>query len=510
MIRYVFNFICSGLVATLLTSAALADVTYERTKVGDNDIDVIRMTVTPAAEPVPALRYRLLTREIDLKAGNAVPYYYRAMLDLPSMMKQLRQKFDEDTELGKWETPDNDSTPISKLPLDKVREASQMFDSIYKRQLQPAFERADCDWELGIRELRGPEVVEFLLPEFQSSRELARMLSLRTRLAIAEHRYDDAIVLMRQQYRLGHDVAKEPFLVCGLIGTAICGIANGTITDLIANHDAPNMYWALTELPQPAIDLQTAVRFEMDFAPRMFPFIDHPETTEHADDEWNRLYTQTVRDYSRVGGNLLGGANGKQLNDDVEAGIAATGLGLLGYPHAKAQLIAEGMDRERVEKMSVGQVIAIYTARINARVGDDFRKTWYSPFSEMNKRIHDVDSRLSNIGPLSNAPDREIIPMMSLLVPAIEGCRAAEVRAERQVAALRVIEAVRMYGANHGGTLPTTLDEIKEVPIPLNPATGKSFVYHVEGRTAILDLPPSDQTLSVSCRYEIQMAGEKK
>ena len=353
-----------------LCGAGRRDV--RRTKEGNSDIDVIRMKVSPAAEPVPALRYRLLTREIDLKAGNAVPYYYRAMLDLPATMKQLREKFDEDKELGLWYDVGVEATPLSKLPLDKVREASQMFDTIYHRQLQPAFERSDCDWELGIRELRGPEVVEFLLPEFQSSRELARMIALRTRLAIAERRYDDAIELMRQQYRLGHDVAKEPFLVCGLIGTAICNIANGTITELIANRDSPNMYWALTELPRPAVNLQTAVRYEMDFAPRMFPFLDHPESTDHAPEEWDRLYTQTVSDYTRIGGNVLGGANGKELKSAAEGGVAATALALLGYSNAKAELIAQGMDRERVEKMSVGQVIAIYTARINARVGDEF------------------------------------------------------------------------------------------------------------------------------------------
>ncbi len=93
-----------------------------------------------------------------------------------------------------------------------------MFDSIYNHQMRYAFERSDCDWELGIRELRGPETVEFLLPEFQSSRELARMMALRTRLALAEDRYDDAIELMQQQYRLGHDVAKEQLLVCDSSG----------------------------------------------------------------------------------------------------------------------------------------------------------------------------------------------------------------------------------------------------------------------------------------------------
>ena len=104
---------------------------------------------------------------------------------------------------------------------------------------------------------------------------------MRTRLAIAEHRYDDAIETMQKQYRLGRDVAKVPFLVCGLIGIAIDGMTNGTLIDLIANPDSPNMYWALTELPQPPIDLRPAARFEMDFGPRMFPFIHHAETTEH-------------------------------------------------------------------------------------------------------------------------------------------------------------------------------------------------------------------------------------
>ncbi|HEX3601190.1 MAG TPA: hypothetical protein VHU84_13655, partial [Lacipirellulaceae bacterium] len=194
----------------------------------------------------------------------------------------------------------------------------------------------------------------------------------------------------------------------------------------------------------------------------------------------------------------------------VEAGVGATALALLGYSNAKAQLIAQGMEREAVEKMPVGQVIAIYTARINARIGDDYQKSWYWPFPEMKKQLNKADILLGNIGPLSNAADREVIPMMSLLLPAIDGCRAAEVRAERQVAALRVIEAMRMYAANHGGDLPPKLDDIKGVPVPLNPATEKPFVYRVDGAKAILELPAADQTMAGNCRYEIQIAGSKK
>jgi hypothetical protein len=37
-----------------------------------------------------------------------------------------------------------------------------------------------------------------------------------------------------------------------------------------------------------------------------------------------------------------------------------------------------------------------------------------------------------------------------------------------------------MYAAGHDGQLPKALDEITTVPVPLNPATGKTFVYRVQ------------------------------
>ena len=74
--------------------------------------------------------------------------------------------------------------------------------------------------------------------------------------------------------------------------------------------------------------------------------------------------------------------------------MAATGLGLIGYTHAKERLIAQGMDRERVEKMAVGQVIAIYTERVYRRFSDDYEKLWYVPFADMNKASDSVEKRL--------------------------------------------------------------------------------------------------------------------
>jgi hypothetical protein len=496
-------------IAACLVLPALADVTYEKAKDGDNEIEIVRMTVTPAAEPVPALRHRLVAREIDLKSGNAVPYYYRAELDLRSVMKELRKEFDEDTQLSPWYGPvDVDATPIAKLPLEKVRKASQKFEPLYNSHLRTAFERRNCDWELGIEEIRSVETISFLIEEVQGAREIGRMMALRARLAIAEHRYDDAIEFMRNQYRLGRDVAKMPFVVSGLVGVAISNLANGPLIDLIANRDSPNMYWALSELPQPLIDIRPAARFEMDNGPRMFPFIDRAETTEHAPQEWNRLFTQAIRDYSRVGGNLWGGSNGKELNV-VEAGVAATLLGLNGYTHAKERLIADGMDRQQVENMAVGQVVAIYSERCYRSFSDDYEKLWYMPYAELEKASNSIENRMRNASALGTSDDREILPIASLLIPAIQACRETQTRLERDVAALRVIEALRMYAASHDGQLPKTLSDVTAVPIPPNPATGKPFVYRLDGTTAVLELPSSDKLRSPSRRYEIQIAAKK-
>ena len=108
-------------IAACLALPARADVTYEKMKEGDNEIEVVRMTVTPAAEPVPALRHRLVARDIDLKSGNAAPYYHRAGIDVRPMMKELREKFDEDTQLSPWYgVVGDDAMPIAKLPLEKA------------------------------------------------------------------------------------------------------------------------------------------------------------------------------------------------------------------------------------------------------------------------------------------------------------------------------------------------------------------------------------------------------
>jgi hypothetical protein len=71
--------------------------------------------------------------------------------------------------------------------------------------------------------------------------------------------------------------------------------------------------------------------------------------------------------------------------------------------------------------------------------------------------------------------------------------------ADRQLAALTAVEALRSYASANGGRLPARLDEVKETPVPLNPATGAPFEYQVDGEAATL----SDAQFEPALKYTV-------
>jgi len=82
----------------------------------------------------------------------------------------------------------------------------------------------------------------------------------------------------------------------------------------------------------------------------------------------------------------------------------------------------------------------------------------------------------------------------ALLLPAVEKVFEARTRLDRKVALLRCVEAVRLYAAAHDGKPPAALADIKEVPVPADPLTGKPFDYKADGDQATLTArPPAGQ-----------------
>ena len=179
-------------------------------------------------------------------------------------------------------------------------------------------------------------------------------------------------------------------------------------------------------------------------------------------------------------------------------------MSLFGYTNAKKALIEGGMTSEQVEEMPVGQVISIQASRAYRHTAQELEKLWYMPFAVARQRQGAIEGRLQSEGYLNSiGQSKEIIPIASLLLPAINACRSAQERLSRNLAAMQVIEALRMHAAETG-KFPASLEEVTIVPVPLNPATGKPFDYKFDGETAVLDLP-SSEGFHHNFRYEITL-----
>jgi len=141
--------------------------------------------------------------------------------------------------------------------------------------------------------------------------------------------------------------------------------------------------------------------------------------------------------------------------------------------------------------MAVGQVIAIYTERNYRRFSDDWEKPLASAFGPSVDMARRLDQKLAAAKTIWRGRGPRNTAMGTLLLPALQASREAQVRLDREVASFAGDRGPAYARATHDGKLPERLEDINEVPVPNNPATGKPFAYRLNGTTAILELAPS-------------------
>jgi hypothetical protein len=354
-------------------------------------------------------------------------------------------------------------------------------------QVRTAVYREDCDWDLRVQDLRGMGVISYSLAEFQGARDVGRVLQLQAHDQIMAGRFDDAIETLRQGYRLAHDAGQPPLLVGGLIGIAIGQMMNDELTFLI-QRSSSNYYWAIASLPQPLVNLRPAMQMEVNLPSQLFPFLKDAETAERSPEEWRRLAIECLRDLEQLG-------NSSKPLSGWQGELVAAALTAKVYPVARQQLIADGLDRERVDAMPVGQVVAIQTARATRYAYQQVFKLSLLPHEEALRRLPDVMNQLIREelvgGPRVVLSGQAGLPVASLLLPAVQNVLRAQAKAARNLAALQAIEALRIQAATDGGKLPASLSDVKLVPMPDNPATGQPFPYKYDSAdgTATLEVP---------------------
>jgi hypothetical protein len=492
------------------SSLALAAMLLAGTALGQDETQTTPptvITIRPAASPVPALRYSLLPGPDEQIPGNAAIFYHRSIEHLldhqaSPYFQDLRQKRDPKEVQAEQDAQWNWLTqPLATLPKDAVRKHLEKHaQSLHEIEL--GARREFCNWEFQHRD----EGFNMLLLDMQEMRALARLVVLKTRMEIAEGRIDSAIHWLQTGLAMARYVNQSNNLISLLIACAITTQMAVPLEDLIQAPGAPNLYWALANLPTPFVDYMAPLEGEKHLLEKEFPQLKTIESAPWSIDQARIFSGDFQRKMDMYTGDWARTSSSSTQPDLKDFGVHLQFAAMVAraYPEAKRHLIAQGRSAAQVEAMPAIQVVAIHSYRIYEEARDDIFKWAGLPFWQGYKGMRDSERR-PNAG-WSNF--RGGLPFTAIL-PAIASTYSAPARVQRRLDVAQIIEAIRLYAAGHNGSLPPNLEAITEAPVPLDPATGKSFSYKVEGSTATitaLPFPGYEQIPQFNINYVLKLA----
>lgn len=439
----------------------------------------IHFDISSATPARPALKLRLLPSLRDTRSGNAVFHYQRA--HNPEFFSALQRSEDFD-KFYDWLT-----LPLDKFPADKAR---AFLPTQVLNEIDAGARRSHCDWEL-MERLR-KDGIYTLLPEVQVARTFGNLLGLRARLEIHDKKYDKAVYTLQSGYSLARHVSEGPTLINALVGLNITNTMNKQLETLIQQPDAPNLYWSLTHMPRPFIDIRIPLEGEALMVEALFPNVR------------DAIYKTPGKVIAPVEIQTALDSLSEVVGDKNQMRVMAAIYAAKVYPEAKKFFLEEGWTEEQFRALPVTQAALMYAVVDYDRELDDMVKLVSLPYWEARPRYAALTQRLREA---KNGNSTTPGMLAQLIIPAVDSAVFTHVRTDRQLAALRTVEALRLYAAQEG-KLPAALDAIKEVPLPLDPVTGKFFDYRVEGPTAhLVGGPPAGDQANErnSIHYEITL-----
>jgi hypothetical protein len=447
-----------------------------------NPGDPVPLLLSGTGLPVPSLKYRLAQDRREMTPGNAATLYYRAYAILwenSGLFKDLKEMH-----WYEWAV-----MPLGDLPRDEVRRKVNDARHVI-REIELAGRRRDCDWQLDGRD----DGLALLLPEVQGYRVLATVLAVKARLAMAEGRFADAVETLQSGLTFARNIAQGPTLIHVLVGLACSQIMLRQVEDLIQHPDAPDLYWALTVLPHPYIDPRKAMLEEANWMEQMLPFVKRLDGAP-----------MTLTEMQQATGSLRKMRADFGLREPSRADTLAQAAYIeAAQKEAKESLVKQGLKAEVVEAMPAFQAVSLFAYREYRDSREEVLKWIHVPegrkhpaFVQAGKRHNRAAERLDRLFFAGL-----IRGLGGLGTPSYEKVFNAASRLDRHVAALRCVEALRTYAARHG-RWPTKLDDVKDVPLPLDPLTGKPFDYKVRDENhAVVSTPqPNDETLRPDMTY---------
>ena len=432
----------------------------------------VRLTVRPMLAPNPALKYQLLPELRELKPGNAAQNYLKCFME---------QRYFFFTKEAAAERARYQAMPLGELPADKLRN----YGGFALRQADWAARLDAVDWQTLERIQNGG--METLPDELGPLQDLAAALHVRFRAEVAGRHFDDAMRSAKTMFALARHLGEHPTEVADLVGLWVGHLGLGALEEMMQQPGCPNLYWALTDLPCPLVDLRKGVQGDRTLvAADLRALRDDVPMTESEMEKF-------VSHLSGVMG--LAREQAGLAPRSVRARLRARVSDLERVRAARQRLIEAGYGPDLVKTFPATQAILVDEKRDYEIQRDERIKLLAVPLWQIDPSVGG-NERASDTGGL-----------FAELLPHIFKLRQAQGRLEQQIAILRHVEALRLYAAVHDGKLPAKPSDLS-VPLPIDPVTGLPFVYSVNGATAHIrgsSLEGEEKDLGRNVDYEVTL-----
>ena len=423
----------------------------------------ITLTVSPGVEPVPVSKLGIYPDYRDQQPGNRVQGLMRTFFEQNNFFYGNKEAIEK---RNNWT-----SAALADLPADMRQQAGigvgLAYDDGYTRFLGIAdkaarFSRIEWNEYFDIRK----DGINFLLPEIQSMRSLAAVISLRMRGEVKAGEWQRAAESAKTLVGIAQALEQHPTVIGNLVGIAIFQIAMKGVEEMVAQPGCPSLHWALADVPAKPVDARHGLSGERVFLMAQFQgLLDAKRPLSEAE---LAPYLAAVRELAGVADNNLKEENPQLAKMRASPGgwFAAVVADPAKLQAAQKRIVGRG-PFANFRDMPAAQVGLLNDLLLYEELRDDLFKWFNLPHWQAMPGMRAANEAIS-----ARSSESVVAPMFIATVIKV---KSAETRLAQRTALLRAVEAVRLHLAATG-KLPATLAETG-LPEPIDPVTGKPFSY---------------------------------
>ncbi|MDR2762504.1 MAG: hypothetical protein LBB88_07900 [Planctomycetaceae bacterium] len=463
-----------------------------------------KITVSPQKFLYPILKHRLNVPLVHTEFDNAYPFYTEATLELNKVRhEQLKncwqskeyKSLDKQADAAKISQLESSYFPVfvhppkvggnnNSITPEKEKEIYNRLSKVYQL-LEKGSRSRFFKWDEN-NELRG---VATQMAFISDIRKLGIYLANKADWEIRNKNYDDAVKTIKVGLTMSNHVINSPIslFVSALAGNGINNVMHRQLLHLISQPDAPNLYPALTQLrpnfnalPNIANSEKFGFVFYKPIKKELWANIDKASESECKDivEQIAELfYAVSFLDYE---------TSEVFKNRDYSRTKVFSAFCIFSYMPAKQRLRERGFSEEKINSLSLCQVIAPYAIeKINDAYDHLCVASTFKPF-EVRDTVYWAERDLYK--KLFSDANSTVDYLLMLITPGVSAGQDSIFRTDQLFDVLKITEAIRHYIAVHDGKLPESLDVIKETPIPKTDLfSGKPYIYKVEGKKITIE-----------------------